>query len=287
MDIEVKRVRPLFGGIQLFQPIDISIWLAVFLFFMGSSLINNGDMKLSIAGAGGIVFVMFLVGTSIEILIETLRNVKGIGTLVGFITNGPEMLCLIVGLLAGDILYAASTPLGSNIMNPLMLITAAVITGKALTMLRTEPGYTITCISLTAVIAVGFFVTPEKYYIGWLAAALIVSGILFRKRPEEIHNEDAEDGGLGKVWFFPALILLLSAGYLLDPIVSFTAEHSKAPKGIIGFFVLSALTSWPEFKSALVLFKRNMVLASILNITVSNITNLWLAVAGIIVFLIV
>lgn len=285
METIAKSDRSLFSGIQLFQAIDVSIWIAVFLFFIGSSLINNGDIPSSLLGAAGIVFVMFVVGTSIEVLIETLRDVKGIGTLVGFITNGPEALCLIVGLVAGDVLFAASTPLGSNIMNPVMLITSALITGKALSTIRTEPRYTAICITVTAIIAVSFFFVPQKYYLIWMAVALPASAILFFKRPDEIQNEESDEDGVGKFWFFPALIVLLASGYLLDPIVSFTAEHSRAPKGVIGFFVLSALTSWPEFKSALSLFKRNMVLASILNITVSNITNLWLAIVGILVFL--
>ena len=54
---------------------------------------------------------------------------------------------------------------------------------------------------------------------------------------------------------------------------------------MIGFFVLSALTSWPEFKSCISLFRRGKPLAAVLNITVSNITNIWLAIGGILVYL--
>jgi cation:H+ antiporter len=49
--------------------------------------------------------------------------------------------------------------------------------------------------------------------------------------------------------------------------------------------VLSALTSWPEFKSCLSLFRRRRPLAAVLNITVSNVTNIWLAVLGVAVYL--
>ena len=84
-----------------------------------------------------------------------------------------------------------------------------------------------------------------------------------------------------KHWLLPAVILLIGAGYLLDGVVSFAAEHSRAPKGVIGFFVLATLTSWPEFKSCLSLLNRGKILAAVLNITVSNVTNIWLAILGV------
>jgi cation:H+ antiporter len=49
--------------------------------------------------------------------------------------------------------------------------------------------------------------------------------------------------------------------------------------------VLASLTSWPEFKSCIVLLKRGNRLGAILNITVSNITNIWLAAIGIAAYL--
>jgi len=88
------------------------------------------------------------------------------------------------------------------------------------------------------------------------------------------------------LWLLPAIIVLTGAGYFLDPVVSFAATHSHAPKGVIGFVVLATLTSWPEFKSCIILLKRGNRLAAILNITVSNITNLWLAAIGIAAFLV-
>jgi cation:H+ antiporter len=80
---------------------------------------------------------------------------------------------------------------------------------------------------------------------------------------------------------FPAIVVLIAAGYFLDPVVSFASDQSHAPKGVIGFFVLATLSSWPEFKSCLALLNRKKYLAAILNITVSNITNIWLAIAGV------
>ena len=75
------------------------------------------------------------------------------------------------------------------------------------------------------------------------------------------------------------------AGYFLDPVVSLTAEASHAPKGLIGFVVLAALTSWPEFRSCLTLLRRRRPLSAVLNVTVSNLTNLWLAGVGVVVYL--
>jgi cation:H+ antiporter len=49
--------------------------------------------------------------------------------------------------------------------------------------------------------------------------------------------------------------------------------------------VLSTLTSWPEFKSVLWLLKRKKNLDAFINILVSNITNLWLAIIWIIIWM--
>ncbi len=278
---DLKKMRAM-----LLQPLDAIIWTLVLLFFGGTSIIRDGDLAFSIMGAVGIVMVMVLVGFSVEVIIETIQEVKGLGTIVGFITNGPEVLCLIVGLLARDVLFAASTPLGSNIMNPLMLVSAALITGSLVSMIKTNPGFMITCISFTAVLAVGFFFIPEDFYLAWLVLAVMITVVLFAKRTSEEHQNNQTDNSFTKLWFVPAFLVLLIAGYVLDPVVSFTAEHSHAPKGVIGFFVLATLTSWPEFKSTMSLFRHDRALAAILNITVSNITNIWLAVLGVSVYLI-
>jgi cation:H+ antiporter len=67
--------------------------------------------------------------------------------------------------------------------------------------------------------------------------------------------------------------------------VDFAAKSSQARLGVIGFLVVATVTSWPEFKSCLALLSRNKPLAAILNITISNITNIWLAASGIGFFL--
>jgi cation:H+ antiporter len=291
LKIGMPKIKPVgdlrFGNICLFEPVDVAIWGFVFLFFTISSLVSGGNLSNTFLGAAGIVVIMFFVGVTIEVIIETLKNIKGLGTIVGFITNGPEALCLIVGIIAQDILFAASTPLGSNIMNPVMLIFAALVTGMVARTIRTYPKYTVICVGLTATFAISFFFIPQKYFLVWWLIMLPLSFVLFFKRPPEPAADEEDDpDSLAKIWFLPAAAVLVIAGYLLDPVVSFTAEHSHAPKGAIGFFVLSALTSWPEFKSCLSLFRRNKPLAAVLNITVSNITNIWLAMTGIILYLI-
>jgi cation:H+ antiporter len=258
------------------------VWLLVLAFFCGSSLLFHGTLQLSFIGASGIIIEMMLIGLSIEIIIESIKHIKGIGTITGFITNGPEALCLIVGLVAGDILFAASTPLGSNFMNPILLITATIICKNTLQTVKTKPGYAIVTMLSTATLAVSFFIIPESYFSYWLIIALVLTIPLFFLRPDEGEEESDEmyDESARK-WLIPAILLLLGAGYFLDPVVSFAAESSKAPKGVIGFLVLATLTSWPEFKSCLALLSRNKPLAAILNITISNITNIWLAASGI------
>ena len=261
--------------------LDMICWILVVVFFCSCSLIFNGNFNQSFIAAGGVVLVMILIGLSIEVIIETLKDVKGLGTITGFITNGPELVCLIVGLVVGDELFAASTPLGSNFMNPILLITAALVTRLFLKTLQTNWRYSLTCITLTAGMAVTFYAIPLQYHMYWVVTALVVSGVLFIKRPPEEVEESMEEEVIAKWSLLPAIAVLIAAGYFLDPVVSFASEQSHAPKGVIGFFVLATLSSWPEFKCCLALLNRKKYLAAILNITVSNITNIWLAIAGV------
>lgn len=268
--------------------LDLIVWSLVLFFFCGAALIMGGDLQKSFLGASGIIVVMFLIGSSIEMIIESMKNVRGLGTLVGFITNGPELLCLLVGLfITKDVLFAASTPLGSNFMNPVLLVIAALLSRSALTILKTNPVYTLITIIVTASMAVTFYFLPESAYWPWVVTSVLLSSLLFVLRPKEEHdeNKEIETVAFARIWLIPAVLMLLMAGYFLDPTVQFTAEYSKAPAGVIGFLVLSTLTSWPEFKSSLALLRRGMVLSAILNIVVSNITNIWLAVAGVIYYL--
>lgn len=266
--------------------IDLIVWLAVVMFFCGSSLLFGGDFQLSFIGAAGVIVEMLIIGICIEIIIESLKKKKGLGTITGFITNGPEALCLIVGLAVGDILFAASTPLGSNFMNPILLVIAALICGTFFSVFKCHPRYTVLTIAITIIFAVSFFLIPEKYYLWWAISVLIATIVLFFRRPEET-GSGAEEETLFEtdIWLIPATIILIGTGYFLDPVVGFAAEHSMAPKGVIGFFVLATLSSWPELKTCLSLLNRGKTLSAILNITVSNITNIWLAVVGVLIYM--
>lgn len=266
--------------------LDLLVWFIVIIFFCGSSLIFGGNLQFSFLGASGIIIEMLFIGMSIEIIIDCLKHTKGIGTITGFITNGPEALCLLVGLVVGDIIFAASTPLGSNFMNPVLLVIAAIICRHFLAIFKTNALYTWLTISFTALMAVSFFLIPKDMYLMWVILVSVVTIILFFKRPSEpLPNTNNEEESISKIWLIPAIGLLTAAGYFLDPVVSFAAEHSHAPKGIIGFIVLATLTSWPEFKSCLGLFQRKNIIGAILNITVSNITNIWLAAIGVSAYL--
>lgn len=262
--------------------LDYAVWLLVLLFFSGSALLFNGNVPMALLGASGIIIEMLFIGLAVEIIIECLKKKKGIGTITGFITNGPEAICLIVGLAVGDIIFAASTPLGSNFINPILLIIAGIICRKLLQTFTICPIYTIVSIFLTTTFAGTFFILDEKYYSYWLVGVILVTLPLFYWRPREIEDGQDDDFSFNPTfWLLPAIILLTAAGYYLDPVVSFAAQHSHAPKGIIGFLVLATLTSWPEFKSCLALLARDKPLAAVLNIVVSNITNLWLAGLGV------
>lgn len=270
--------------------LDIICWAFVATFFCGCALMFNGNLNLSLMAAGGIILAMMLIGLSIEVIIDTLRDVKGIGTITGFITNGPELVCLVVGLIAGDLLFAASTPLGSNLINPILLIFAALIRRVFLKTFQTNWEYSLTCLLSTIGLAVSFYATHSQNHLYWLVTASLVTVFLFIKKPEEeIENEyDGKTEGLNSLWtIIPAGGVLITAGYFLDPIVSFASEQSQAPKGIIGFFILASLSSWPEFKTCLIFMNRRKYQAAILNITVSNITNIWLAIWGVSTYLLI
>lgn len=267
--------------------LDLAIWVLVLAFFCGSALLFGGDINLAFIGASGVIFEMVLIALAIEIIIECLKKNKGIGTITGFITNGPEAVCLLVGLIVGDIIFAASTPLGSNFMNPILLAIAALICRQLLQTFSTNRFYTVTTLTFTALLAALFFLIPQSLYPVWLLAVLAVSIPLFFMRPREQDNGSDDDYSFNpSFWLLPATAILMITGYFLDPVVTFAATHSQAPKGVIGFVVLSTLTSWPEFKSCLVLLGRGNRLAAILNITVSNITNIWLAGIGIAAYLV-
>jgi cation:H+ antiporter len=104
-------------------------------------------------------------------------------------------------------------------------------------------------------------------------------------REHEDEPEEEEIAVEHPILLIPAIMLLVAAGYFLDPLVSFTAAESKLPEGIIGFLVLSFLSSWPEFRSSIALIQRDRLRSAFVNIYISNITNLWLAIAGTIIFL--
>ncbi len=262
--------------------IDLVVWLAVILFFCGSATMFQGSIHMAFLGSAGIIFEMLLISISIEIIIEILKYSKGIGTLTGFITNGPEAICLIVGLAVGDIIFASSTPLGSNFMNPVLLIFAGIASGSFILLFKTDTLYTLATIAITATLAVCFYLLPPQAYIFWLLTALFLTIILFYIRPDDRKPGNSQGPQiLSKFWLIPALLIVIIAGYFLDSMVTFAAKHSHAPKGVIGFLALATLTSWPEFKSSLTLLKRKMPKSALLNITVSNITNIWLAVIGI------
>jgi len=266
--------------------LDLLVWVLVIFFFCGSSLLFGGNLQYSFLGAAGIILEMLLIGMAIELIIECLKNTKKIGTITGFITNGPEALCLIVGLLVGDIIFAASTPLGSNYVNPILLFCATIFCRQFAPTARTRPRYTILTIAGTAAFAGLFFLLDADGYPYWVVGAMAFTLFAFFKRPEEEHAETEEEHHINpRLWLLPAIATLTATGYFLDGVVTFAATNSHAPKGVIGFLVLATLTSWPEFKSCVALLARGKRLAAILNITVSNITNIWLAAAGITTYL--
>lgn len=281
------------------QKLDFTIWWITLVFFIGSALIMWWDINESFLWASWIIVLMFLVWFSIELILSALKNVKWVWKITWFITNWPEALVLIVWLIVWDVILAASTPLWSNVMNPILLFIALLITWY-LIKLKTfnHKWFFIISFILTAILATSFFTLPDTkieninflsipyiYYIFWLILSFIISIFLFTKKFDHDEIEEQQED-VSKLYLPLWIIILLISWYFLDPIVGFTAEASMAPKWLIWFLVLSTLTSWPEFKSVLALLKRKKTLDAFINILVSNITNLWLAIIWVVIWMI-
>ena len=269
------------------QKLDFIIWGITLLFFIWSAVIMWWNIDESFMWASWIIVLMFLVWFSIELILAGLQHVKWVWKITWFITNGPEALVLVVWLISGNILFAASTPLGSNVMNPILLVIAIIISWFFLHLQKFQhKKFFIIGFILTAILATIFFKIPQEYYLIWILVSLSVSIYLFSRKfvheesPEVPENEPTS-------YLIIWVIILLISWYFLDPVVNFTADASLAPKWLIWFLVLATLTSWPEFKSVIALMKRKKTLDAFMNILVSNITNIWLAISWVIVWLII
>jgi cation:H+ antiporter len=268
------------------QKIDFVIWWITLIFFLSSALIMWWNVNESFSWASWIIVLMFLVWFSVELILSALKNIKWLWKITWLITNWPEALVLIVWLISWNILFAASTPLWSNIMNPILLFIAILITWYLVKLKKFNyKAFFSLWFIITALMAVMFFKIPENYYIYWMLISFIISVYLFTKK-YEIEPQTQEELEIANKLYLPLWIfILLVSWYFLDPVVSFTAEASLAPKWVIWFLVLSTLTSWPEFKSVIALLKRKKTLDAFINILVSNITNLMLAIMWIIVWM--
>ena len=184
-------------------------------------------------------------------------------------------------------LFAASTPLWSNVINPILLLIWIWITWRffILKSFKYKKFFTIWFI-LTALFSVIFFQIPENYYIYWVLISFLISVYLLNRKFKE-KKIVSKIENVNKLYLPFWITMLIISWFFLDPIVNFTAEASLAPKWIIWFLVLSTLTSWSEFKSVIGLLKRNMMLDAFENILVSNITNLWLAIIWVVVWMII
>ena len=269
------------------QKLDFVIWWITLLFFIGSAFIMWWNINESFLWASWIIVLMFFIGLSIELILSALKNVKWVGKITWFITNWPEALVLIVWLISWNVLFAASTPLGSNVMNPVLLWIAILVSWYLLKLKQfNHKMFFWISFLLTAIFAISFFKIDQNYYIYWLAISLVTSLYLFTRKFSdwEENQEEEKEEEVSKLYLPLWVIILLVSWYFLDPVVNFTAEASLAPKWLIWFLVLSTLTSWPEFKSVLALLKRNKTLDAFMNILVSNITNIWLGIIWVIVW---
>lgn len=267
------------------QKVDFIIWILTILFFIWFAVFWQGNILNSFWWAIWIIILMFFVWLSIELILSALKNIKWLWEITGYITNWPEALVLIVWLISWNILFAASTPLGSNVVNPILLW-FAILTVWMFGLIKNfrYKFFYISSFIFTAIIASTFFKIPEKFYFLWVLISVLFTIIFYIKNKRIITKEEnltikkEEVQEKSPKYFLPlGIIILLAAWYFLDPVVSYTAEASKAPKWVIWFLVLSTLTSWPEFKSCISLLRKNRPLDAFVNILISNFTNIWLA----------
>ena len=273
--------------LESLQKIDYIIWLLTLIFFLWSAIILWWDITNSFIWASWIIALMFLIWFSIELILDGLKNFKWVWKITWLITNWPETLVLIVWLIKWNMLFAASTPLWSNVINPILLLIWIWITWRffILKSFKYKKFFTIWFI-LTALFSVIFFQIPENYYIYWVLISFLISVYLLNRKFKE-KKIVSKIENVNKLYLPFWITMLIISWFFLDPIVNFTAEASLAPKWIIWFLVLSTLTSWSEFKSVIGLLKRNMMLDAFENILVSNITNLWLAIIWVVVWMII
>lgn len=259
--------------------LDFISWGLVFGFFAVCASLFHGNVEQTIIGAGAIIILMLVISHSIELILGVLRDHPKAGELTGYITNGPEALCVAVGLLNNKLLFAAGVPLGSNFANPVLMLVAAVVTMYFFPFVRSLNWRSNTIITGTMLLA-GLFYLPfvQLHLWYWVLATIVLTAVFYAIKGKEDEGAEEDIESVPPVYLVPATVMLVAAGYFLDPAVSFTALHSKVPPGAIGFFVLSFITSWPEFRSAITLLKRARMKAALMNIMVSNLTNLWLAV---------
>ena len=267
--------------------LDIISWFLVLQFFGAASLYFGGDLQASLTGALLIILLMLFVSHSIALILGVLQNHPKMGELTGYITNGPEALVMIVGLLHNKLIMAMGVPLGSNFANPILFLIALLMSGQLIGFFRLGALRSLLIILATAGLAASFFQLESGNieHLGlWALITLVVTVIFYRFKGDEDCEEESE-GALPVYFLLPAVLFLIGSGYFLDPAVSYTAQASKLDEGIISFCVLSFITSWPEFRTAISLIKLHRLKAAVMNILISNITNLWLAVGGVIAYL--
>lgn len=288
--IQLKDVSPLFD-VDMTR-LDLLAWALVALFFGSNAALFGGNVQQALWNALSIVLLMLCISHSIDLILRALSRNARLGEITGYLTNGPEALVLLVGLLHHKLTVAMGVPLGSNYANPLLMLVAACITGSVIGMIRQNPVRTGLILLVSMTLAGRFFWVkghPQDLLI-WAVVTLLISVLMYIKKGSESDVEGGEgDDELPEpisFWYvFPAGVLLVIAGYFLDPVVSQAAQVSHVPEGVISFVVLSFMTSWPEFRAALALFRRHQPGAAVMNIVVSNLTNLWLAVSGAFLYL--
>ena len=272
-------MRQLVAGFSThFDRFDVLGWVLVLIVFLVSAGITHGHLLHAFLGSLGIVVLMLMVSYSIGLILGILENHEKLGELSGYITNGPELLCVLVGLANAQWKFGVSVPLGSNFANPVLFLISALLAASFWGLFNPFKLKPWLLLLGTMGLAGWFYLNPPVWL--WVVVATGSTVVFYLLKPPDTAPIPENETPASMMMLLPAIIILVASGYALDPMVSFAATASNLSKGLIGFFILSFLTSWPEFRTMLSLFRINRPEAAWLNCIISNITNLWLAAGG-------
>ncbi len=232
------------SGVGLPIAIVVFVASAVAVVILGNYLARYGDALAFLTGWGRL-----FVGSILVALATSLPEVSNNITAVRI--DNPQ-------LALGDVL-------GSNMINMLTLAMVALLFGGKRFLQRVNPaqGYLILLAALLTTIAVLFSLFKSGVHVWQIGLSSIVVLIIYpigmwfvyKRRPSDEHDEDAEDAGitLRRAWIMFILVSagVIVAGVLLAQSVDRIAHVTGVSSGVLGILAVALVTSMPEISATL------------------------------------